>query len=172
MSFVDILGVERKSTRTNLMGSYFKPLRRKIGVLTLVLACVFTAGWVRSRCHEDLVLVPTGDVVRVCTSLDSRFISGVARPKRPSSHPPFPVWRALPFCTLDRFIARGSLRTHWLIGGFGVGEMEATPPFEVWIISYPPIVIPLTLISAWLLLRKPRKATQEKITEPVPVEGA
>lgn len=28
--------------------AYFKPLRRKIGVIALVMACVFAMGWVRS----------------------------------------------------------------------------------------------------------------------------
>lgn len=31
------------------MESYFKPLRRKLGVVTLLLACAFSAGWVRSQ---------------------------------------------------------------------------------------------------------------------------
>ena len=35
------------------MFDYFKPLRRKIGVCTLVIACVFAAGWVRSLYVED-----------------------------------------------------------------------------------------------------------------------
>ena len=31
------------------MGDYFKPWRRKIGVATLVMACVFAAGWVNGQ---------------------------------------------------------------------------------------------------------------------------
>ena len=30
------------------MGEFFKPRRRKVGVLTLVMACLFAAGWIRS----------------------------------------------------------------------------------------------------------------------------
>jgi len=30
------------------MGGFFKPMRRKFGVLTLVMACVFMAGWVKA----------------------------------------------------------------------------------------------------------------------------
>ena len=33
------------------------------------------------------------------------------------------------------------------------------------------ITIPLTLISLWLLLIKPKKSTPKKITEPITVEG-
>ena len=35
------------------MGDYFKPRRRKIGVLTLLLALLAMAGWVRSRSVLD-----------------------------------------------------------------------------------------------------------------------
>ena len=35
------------------MGDYFKLWRRKIGVVTLVVACVFAVGWVRSQFVED-----------------------------------------------------------------------------------------------------------------------
>ena len=31
------------------MREFFKPWRRKIGVVTLVMACVLMAGWVRSE---------------------------------------------------------------------------------------------------------------------------
>lgn len=40
------------------MGSYFKPLRRKFGVVTLLLACVFAAGWVRSSKSHDQISFP------------------------------------------------------------------------------------------------------------------
>ena len=48
---------------------YFKPLRRKIGVLTLALSCVFAAGWVRSLVEDNHVdLVKT---IRRCERLNS-----------------------------------------------------------------------------------------------------
>lgn len=37
------------------MGEYFKPWQRKIGVVALLMACVFAAGWVRSGTVEDFV---------------------------------------------------------------------------------------------------------------------
>src|SRR6266700_4979357 len=37
------------------MGDYFKPWRRKLGVVTLLLACVFVAGWVRSLSTFDSI---------------------------------------------------------------------------------------------------------------------
>ena len=35
------------------MPTYFKPLRRKLGVVTLVMACVFAVGWVRGQIRYD-----------------------------------------------------------------------------------------------------------------------
>jgi hypothetical protein len=35
------------------MGNLFHGFRRKLGVVTLLLACVFTVGWVRSLIVED-----------------------------------------------------------------------------------------------------------------------
>lgn len=40
-----------------------------------------------------------------------------------------------------------------------------------WRVPYAIIVIPMTLLTAWLLLSKPR-AKPQKITEPVPIDGA
>ena len=40
------------------------------------------------------------------------------------------------------------------------------------VVPYWSIIIPLTALSAFLLLTKPRKSTPKKITEPNPAEGA
>lgn len=42
------------------MPTYFKPLRRKIGIVTLAIACFFTADWVKWIClpqNEDVFTV-------------------------------------------------------------------------------------------------------------------
>jgi len=40
------------------MPTYFKPWRRKIGVMTQVIACVFAAAWVRSFVANDSIGFP------------------------------------------------------------------------------------------------------------------
>lgn len=37
------------------MSQFFKPWRRQAGCVMLVLACVFTAGWVRSQTKFDVI---------------------------------------------------------------------------------------------------------------------
>ena len=39
------------------MNGFFKPLRRKFGVVTLLVACVFMASWVRSALYEDVAKI-------------------------------------------------------------------------------------------------------------------
>ena len=41
------------------MGGYFKPWRRKVGICTLLLVCLFAAGWVRSFFRADCVFSDT-----------------------------------------------------------------------------------------------------------------
>ena len=38
------------------MGDYFKPMRRKLGVVTLMMACVSVSGWVRSLTELDVLI--------------------------------------------------------------------------------------------------------------------
>lgn len=40
--------------------NYFKPLRRKLGVVTLVTACGLLGGWVRSLYAIDTAIIPLG----------------------------------------------------------------------------------------------------------------
>jgi hypothetical protein len=100
------------------MGSYFKPWRRKIGVVTLMLACVLAANWICSAFAERCLnlfgigLYFTPEATEVVT-VNSMCIVGI-------------------------FVV-----SHWLI------------------------VIPLTLLSAWLLLSKPRRPKMKSADEPV-----
>jgi hypothetical protein len=41
------------------MGDFFKPWRRRIGVVTLVMACAFMGWWVRSQFYYDAVASDT-----------------------------------------------------------------------------------------------------------------
>lgn len=54
--------------------SFFKPWRRKLGLLTLLMACVFAAGWVRSRFSEDMHLWKSDVLVAFVVSIDSTLM--------------------------------------------------------------------------------------------------
>lgn len=56
------------------MGDYFKPWRRKLGVVVVVLACLFTGGLIRSDRVRDTVNVWVGPQSPVLLISTSRFL--------------------------------------------------------------------------------------------------
>ena len=166
-------------TTEYIMGEFFKPWRRKVCLLTLFMACVFIGGWVRSGFIRDTLNFKLGQYpVWLCS--ENGHVSWVAVIERdpkvwmsfynwecdlPSGYSHFPsnyrlLSESLPITEQWKWIWLGFVTK--LTGG------EQT----CWIISYWSIILPLTLLSAYLLLSKPRQLTQTKITEPITVEGA
>jgi len=171
------------------MGDYFKLWRRKVGVVTLVMACVFTAVWIRSINRRETaafsvrnnmrfqIFSQNGNVkIRIIVSdfpvrdffgqldkvilLKPFFTSGVTRE------------HAVPID--EKMLIRDSSRWNLTGYGFVVANFKQeilSVRVSVWIVPYWLLVIPLTLVSAYLLLSKPRKSTSKKITEPITTEG-
>jgi len=137
------------------MGEFFKPWRRKIGVVTLVLACVFMGGWVRSYSFTDQ-LIPPGQTstFHVWVSLRGRFAWMKVQGQAARVAPSLPMFSSAPGnspCPIDREYSKW----YWQFMGFGSGTGNAHI-YLFWTIPYWSIVVPLTLLSAWLLLSKPR----------------
>lgn len=97
------------------MPTYFKPLRRKIGVLTLLLACVLAAGWVRSYIDDDEFDANGRHYIN-----SQGFFGETTR--------------------------LGTLNEN--------GDPVNLVP--IWLIPYGMVVVPLILLSGWLLHSKPR----------------
>lgn len=167
------------------MPTYFKPLRRKIGVATLVLACAFACWWVRSLSTVDdleLAITRTQHLIAVSESgrftCSRRWYSGKNSPpvfwnerSRWSSVAVNPVeFSPLILKPIDPLTAAN--KSEWF--GFVVarGELsfltegDANNRMQSRSLSFPYCfaVIPLTLLSAWLLLSKPRES---KTIDPV-----
>ena len=51
------------------LGNFFHGWRRKLGVVTLVLACVFMGGWMRSQFQFDDLELPAGTAAYGFTSM-------------------------------------------------------------------------------------------------------
>lgn len=131
---------------------YFKPLRRKLGVLTLFMACVFAAGWIRSISCWNVI-----DLSMLHRSCEWNSSFGSIQ---------WAGWDAEECVT-------------WPVVSFGSGQLVPLDPDRAqvlemlvaadcvidnggmnridWIIPYWSIVVPLTLLSGWLLLSKPRQ---------------
>lgn len=146
------------------MPNYFKPLRRKIGVMTLVVACVFVAGWVRSL-TEMHVLFRLNEVdTHLLASVDGHIswerIWPIPTPRQSRW-----VYRKNRIVeSEDPDDADKGLDIHWQYTGFGFdfrafSMLETAAPvppytqeFALWQIPYWSITFPLTLLSASLLL--------------------
>ena len=154
------------------MGEFFKGWRRKCGVLTLVLACVFAAGWVRSKARFDVIGFPTqGELVRIASSDNSLWLSwdnpwslnkvlwtigGISRSDPNSTE----LW--------DGFDV--VLRWDFVGFHFGKGTRDGNSSLsnEIYCVPYWSIVLPLTLLSAYLLLSQPRKPESVTASPAVP----
>jgi len=142
------------------MGEFFKGWRRNAGGVLLVLACVFMVGWVRSGFHGDVLQVrlPSGTIVSV----------------ESGDYP-----RALPIF-IDRRTMAGDLsqsksQLEWDISSAPEMRFPAVSlgiAINQWFLPYWSVVIPLTLLSTYLLLINPRIAMPKKAVEPTTAEGA
>lgn len=70
------------------MGDFFRAYKRKVGVVTLGLACVLAVGWIRSQICEDRVRISIGNTVHTFESgrdnvhwSKSRFRHGTENPR-------------------------------------------------------------------------------------------
>jgi hypothetical protein len=155
------------------MGDFFKPWRRKIGVLTLGLACVLMAVWLKTSFGDrDWCLqVPQFPILHHFwiahegLGWRTQEQSGDAKDSLE-----FKLRWIVSINKRSDFINRPKLNGE-VVGGFRFDETTTELPTggryttRIWIVPYWSIVSPLTLISIWLLLSKPRKSTPKKMVQ-------
>jgi hypothetical protein len=140
------------------MREFFRGWRRKAGCVTLTIALALTGVWVRSSAREDLWILIKGDAsVGVVISKDGSLTWSQCYPipEGPwriehTNVNPFPDPRGFPEQDLQwicRFGGNGA--------GMKVDEMSEIS-LRCAMIEYSFIVAPLTLLSAYLLLSKPK----------------
>jgi len=132
------------------MGEFFKGWRRKAGCVTLVMACVFMAIWLRTFAATDTIIVGQVGI----SSVDG-VLAVVTNDEIPT-----PRWESADAIRLDS----DRVRFHWQLRLFGF-RRGVDGDDQAWTIPYWSIVIPLTLLSAYLLLTKPRQSTAS-VTQP------
>jgi hypothetical protein len=125
-----------------------------MGCVTLVMACAFAGGWFRSVGFQDFLSFPSGEFSEDYLSSSNGFLGwGLSRVDSPFYKPSFRLTIGLP-TNLNR-INELKFRTRWNCFGctandfYEIGESECVVPYGF-------VVVPLTLLSAWLLLSKPR----------------
>ena len=155
------------------MGDFFRGWRRKVGALTLLLALVFMAGWIRSFHEVDQIEylkdTQTLHVVYSCPAgigwsglreirKVPKYTIGIGNfhcrtfhSKNRNGAYPF-RWDAKPWGSDWLGFRRISV---YLESGSSLEELK------IWIVAYPSIVIPLTLISAFLMFGKRRSQSRK-----------
>lgn len=159
------------------MLQYFKPLRRKIGMVTQVMACLFAVGWVRSLIVADEVDWGRGNLDHQLISHAGSIRWQYKRWQMSGSPPddPVPIVQRIRFVRPDkRELALDPMKMFSenrrdyagiSFGTFTSDESKSTStqprmprPYVVWhkscVIQYWLPTIPLTLLSAWLLLSR------------------
>ena len=170
------------------MREFFRGRRRKVGVVTLLMACMFTTGWVRSFGRQETIHICPWRSVFVVVSSDGNV--GFAQCCYDTHDVAISKSITLFRSSLKRFNVGWSTENilelhnqgewwtgsqsewHWKLNGFCVGQASHTTQSDEHDVShlmfpYWSIVILLTALSAFLLLSKPRPSTQKKTPEPI-----
>jgi len=141
------------------MLAFFNGWRRKAGCVLLAMACTLTVIWFRGMIAPDQFSIPGSGIVRSSNGLL--------------------VWSRLSSQDVTKGLRRdmthGSTRTGWHWGQFYVGSLihqgymhrgdtSFKSRYEVWQIPHWLIVLLLTLLSACLILWKPRNRAPRTTT--------
>ncbi len=129
-SFID-------KNRACSVGEFFKGWRRKAGLVTLAMACVLMVGWMRSYLIIDAVSLGAVKQGQSLMSKGGRL--GLTD-----------QW----FYDKDQLYWKSFTIAQARI----MFPIHGGPDIRFWVVPYWSLVLPLTLLSAWLILAKPRKA--------------
>ena len=156
------------------MGDFFKGWQRKAGILTLMMACVLTSAWFVTNqfsCHIATAYV---DPVQFLTAKNGylRWASypGVTISEPVSLRVGRPNDVELDIIESDGLQKDLVWQWHWAWGGFEFGD-GLSRSVRIWAVPFWFITIPLTLLSAVLLISKPRPSTSKKTSELMLAEG-
>lgn len=137
------------------MREFFRGWRRKVGAATLVIACLVTSAWVRSQSMADDIFFTVGDRRHHLRSAYDRFFwGGWPAEGRHGVHR-----------SSDRIEDLEAADFNW-----GLYWFRETPPNSSihWTTPYSNVTPILTLLSAWLLLSKPRPAAKAEAPAETP----
>ena len=166
------------------MGDCFQGWRRKMGVVTLVLACSLMGGWLAtSRSPNSFFLVwRTSDTtaLRFGTRNSQFVVNSIDASLSLSLHSginqAIAVWKDPASQTLN-YPPQSDTEIPWTyrFGGFDFGKYVQDEPFQfrlrIWRFPYWAVVIPLTLLSAGLLIRRSSSIETENQVDEVVANG-
>jgi hypothetical protein len=171
------------------MGDFFHGWRRKIGVVTLLAACVLAAGWIRSFSREDEIAITLLHRRQSFDSLSGMIHSWSWRGEAQSwpyewhsrevivERPPkLPVDSLITGMRCPLIVEERLMLAKIVASAFDDSQSDHVDSISHSLrkrtIPYWMIVLPLTMFSAYLLLIKPRKSVAKKPNEPPSGEEA
>lgn len=124
------------------MRGFFNDWRRKVGCVLLVTACLLMGAWIRSYSFEDSFWFVRGNKCHLINSDHSEL-----------------AWLSFDESGGNKFYGWDSRK----YSTDGIANLATQWPHDTqsWVVHYWQILLPLTLLSAWLLLWKPRKRRSE-----------
>lgn len=129
------------------MHTFFHSWRRKAGVVVLVMVVIFVAAWIRSYSFADSIPINDGHSLQVVESIYGgvRWMRFIPSP----SHSETYRSQRIPCRVHVRDLTRNAIPMY----------MSTFPDTrcDEWTISYWVIIAPLTILSAYLILWRPRK---------------
>jgi hypothetical protein len=136
------------------MREFFQGWRRKMGCIALVMACVVMIGWLRSCNRCELIFFASSDRQHAVLAIDDGLSWMGWNPTEIKKFAPFDDWQSY---EANEF---PSIKT-------SLGAIRTLDSLKEWHVPWPLVVIPLTLLSAYLILWKPRKRkTPDQLTNP------
>ena len=133
------------------MREFFRGWRRKLGCVTLVMACALMGLWVRSLKLWDFYSFPTSERHHQFDSIDGGFIWS-SWDRQPPENWASPEWEWI----ADDADTAGSFPGFLK---FWDNPTNRHRHARYWYVYYWSLVIPLTLLSAYLLLWNPHRRT-------------
>ena len=163
------------------MGEYLRGWRRKLGCITLMLACVFAGAWVRSIGREEGVYFDSKGQPPLMICSRNHFLTIIFA--RHFTRPV--VFTQLKLRWFDGASSEETNEEYWTlansgfnnvvtkartVGGIMIGsafDTSLSNPLKKWFVSFPYwlITIPLPLASAYLLVFKSQSSTLKKLIE-------
>jgi hypothetical protein len=138
------------------MRDFFRGWRRKVGCVTLVMALAGMALWIRSRIVNDEIGFAANGTQYVVVSSHSQVSAYQSIHLLPNRV----VWISQGILPAERTSA-------WHLNSIRRREQRVATslrrmiPSRIYTFTYWSLVIPLTLLSAYLLLWKPRKRVKQ-----------
>lgn len=151
------------------MRDVFNGWRRKVGCTALVMACALMVGWMRSYYYVDVITLNSGRRTSDQFQSASGYLVCWSRRTVVGDFADYPLlqglWGQKNDGTSFGTDVTGISNMNWSIRSSGLGVCQVAPEgnpdgqCRLCFVAYSYVVVPLTLLSAFLLVWKPRQRT-------------